>query len=103
MNNIFFPSQYKKAIINRKKNITIRYGGEFRKYKKGKTYSAKSYAGRNFDINVKILKITKIRIENLKELGINMNTIKKLKKEHKGVVEVIKFEVIWGKRQEVNP
>lgn len=94
MKNIFFPAQYKKAIINRKKNITIRYGNEFGKYKKGKTYSAKSYAGRDMKINIMIIKITKTKIENLKELGINMNTIKKLKKEHKGVVEVIRFRFV---------
>jgi hypothetical protein len=94
MNAMFFPSQYKKVLVELKKNITIRYGNEFGKYKQNKIYALKSYAGRDMKIKVKILRTTKSSINGLKELGINANTIKKLKREHKGPVELIRFKVV---------
>jgi hypothetical protein len=92
--DMFFPSQYKKALISRKKNVTIRYGDEFGKYKKGKIYSAISYSGNDMGVKVKILETKRVSVTSLKEMGINQNTINKLNREQKGFVELIKFEVI---------
>lgn len=49
MNNIFFPYQYKKALLNKTKNTTIRIKDEIGKYKIGEIYNAKSYAGKKLE------------------------------------------------------
>ncbi|MBW3013672.1 hypothetical protein KY335_00350 [Candidatus Woesearchaeota archaeon] len=98
MADIFFPNQYKKALLNKTKNTTIRVGKEVGKYKAGKTYSAKSYAGREWGIKIKILNISKTTVDKLSDFGLQKRNIERVKKE-KGItsntkVEVIKFKVL---------
>ncbi|MFC1774738.1 hypothetical protein ACFLZN_00295, partial [Nanoarchaeota archaeon] len=62
MKEIPFPSQYKKAIQSGKKNITIRINKEVGKYEKGKIYEAMSYAGTKWNIQIKIVEITKTKL-----------------------------------------
>jgi len=98
MDEIFFPSQYKKALLSKTKNSTIRIGAEIGKYKAGKIYSVKSYAGRNWNIKIKILKIFPTILGELSKLGILMRSIEATQKKEKislnEKVELIRFEVV---------
>lgn len=71
MDEIFFPSQYKKAILQKTKNTTIRIGKEIGKYSAGKVYLAKSYAGNNWGIKIKISSVVKTKINQLSDHGIH--------------------------------
>jgi len=92
MNSIFFPAQYKKAILNKTKNTTIRINKEIGKYKVSKTYIAKSYAGINWNKKIKIIKTNTIKPNKLSEFGIPKRTINLIKNNAK--VEVIRFKVL---------
>ncbi|HCC04921.1 TPA: hypothetical protein DEP58_01280 [Patescibacteria group bacterium] len=96
MNEIFFPSQYKKALVTGAKNTTIRIGNERGKYAIGKTYSAKSYTGRDWNLRVKILKITQTTLGGLLQYGIPKRSIETIqKKENIALnekVELVRFE-----------
>jgi len=98
MNEIFFPSQYKKALLNKTKNSTIRIGNEIGKYKVGRIYYAKSYAGRNWNLKIKILKISSTTLEKLSEFGIPNRSIEATRKKEKislnEKVELIRFKVL---------
>jgi len=98
MNIVFFPSQYKKALVNKTKNTTIRIGEEVGKYKIGEIYSARSYAGNNLGIKIKIKNIIKTTIDKLDDFDIPKRTIysiiKKEKVSTKEKVEIMRFEVI---------
>ena len=98
MDEIFFPSQYKKALLNKIKNSTIRIGDEIGKYKVGKIYTAKSYAGKGWNIKVKILKVIPTTLNNLSEFGIPKRSIEATQKKEKislnEKVELIQFEVL---------
>ncbi len=98
MNEIFFPSQYKKTLLSKTKNSTIRIGAEIGKYKVGKIYSAKSYAGRNWNIKIKILKIIPTTLGELSKFNIPKRSIKVTQKKEKislnEKVELIRFEVV---------
>ena len=98
MNEIFFPSQYKKALLSKTKNCTIRIGAEIEKYKVGKIYSVKSYAGRSWNIKIKILKISPTTLGELSKFGIPERSIKATKKKEKislnEKVELIQFKMV---------
>jgi|TARA_B100001964_G_scaffold209819_1_gene243626 uncharacterized protein YqfB (UPF0267 family) len=98
MNEIFFPSQYKKALLSKTKNSTIRIGAEIGKYKVGKIYSAKSYAGRNWNIKIKILEIFPTTLDELPKFGIPKRSIEAAQKKEKTSfnekAELIRFEVV---------
>ena len=98
MDEIFFPSQYKKALLSKTKNSTIRIGAEIGKYKVGKTYSAKSYAGRSWNIKIKILKIFPTTLGELPKFDIPQRSIEATQKKEKislnEKVELIQFEVL---------
>lgn len=98
MNEIFFPSQYKKALLNKTKNTTIRINKEIGKYQKGKIYSAKSYSGRNWNIKIKILKILPTKLGELSKLKIPKRSIESIQKKEKislkEKVELIKFKIL---------
>ena len=98
MNEIFFPTQYKKALLSKTKNTTIRIGNEIGKYKAGHIYSAKSYAGRDWDIKIKIGKIIPTTLGELSKFGIPKRSIEATQKEEKislnEKVELIRFEVV---------
>ncbi|MBI2645003.1 hypothetical protein HYW94_02405 [Candidatus Uhrbacteria bacterium] len=98
MDEIFFPSQYKKALLNKTKNSTIRIGNEIGKYKVGKIYSAKSYAGRNWNIKIKVLKIFPTILDRLSDFNIPKRSIESIQKKEKisrnEKVELIRFEVL---------
>lgn len=98
MDEIFFPSQYKKTLLSKTKNSTIRIGAEVGKYKVGKIYSAKSYAGRNWNIKIKILKIFPITLGELSSFGIPKRSIEATQKKERislnEKIELIRFEVI---------
>lgn len=98
MNEIFFPSQYKKALLNKKKNTTIRISAEIGKYEVGKIYSAKSYAGRSWDVQVKILKKISTTLGKLSDFDIPKRSIELIQNKEKvslnEKVELIRFEVM---------
>ncbi|MEI7718437.1 MAG: hypothetical protein WCI72_01100 [archaeon] len=98
MYEIFFPTEYKKAVLNGTKNSTIRVKKETGRYKVGKIYSAMSYAGKDWNIKVKILKVTKTKIGELAKAGIPEKNINSLNKKEKifpnDRVEIIKFKTI---------
>ena len=98
MNEIFFPSQYKNALLNRTKNITIRTGNELGKYTSGKVYSAKSYAGRIWNIRIKILNVFSTTLEGLSAYKIPKRSIKALQKNERirinEKIELLQFRVL---------
>ena len=98
MDEMFFPSQYKKALLNKTKNSTIRIGAEIGKYKVGKIYSTKSYADRNWNIKIKILKIFPTTLGELSKFDIPKRSIEATRKKEKislnEEVELIRFEVV---------
>ena len=98
MNEIFFPSQYKKALLNKTKNSTVRVGNEIGKYKVGKIYSVKSYSGRDWNIKIKIIKIFPNTLGKLSKFNIPKQSIKAIQKKEKispnEKVELIRFEVL---------
>lgn len=98
MNEIFFPTEYKKSVLNGTKNSTIRIKKETGKYKVGKIYSARSYAGKDWNIKVRILKVTKTKIGELAKLGISEKNINAIRKEEEMLpnerIEIIKFKIL---------
>jgi hypothetical protein len=98
MDEIFFPSQYKKTILHKVKNSTIRIGKEIGKYKAGKTYLAKSYAGNSWYVKIKINSVTKTKLRQLSEFGIPERSIVATQRKEKislnEPVEIIKFTVV---------
>jgi len=98
MNYIFFPSQYKKALLKRTKNITIRIGDEIGQYHVGKIYSAKSYSGRVWNVKIKVINIFLTRLNQLTRFGIPQRSIESIQsKENISLntkVELIKFKVL---------
>ena len=87
--DMFFPPQYKKSLLRGIKNVTVRTGAEREKYKVGKVYNAKSYAGRDWGVKVKILKVIPTSSEKLSEYISERSA-----KPFKGKVEVIRFKVV---------
>jgi len=98
MSEIFFPSQYKKALLGKMKNNTIRIGNEIGKYKVGKTYLVKSYAGRYWNLKIKIIKIIPTILGKLLEFNIPKRSIEAIQKKEKislkEHIELIQFEVL---------
>jgi len=98
MKPIFFPSHYKKAILDNKKNMTLRVKSEIGKYKKGQTYRAKSYAGTDWKVDIKVLDVIKTSLSKLSDFGIPKSSIDLIRKKEKlknnSPVELIKFKVV---------
>jgi len=98
MNEIFFPTQYKKALLSKTKNTTIRIGNEIGKYKVGHIYSAKSHAGRDWDIKIKIGKIIPTTLGELSKFAVPKKSIAAMKNKDEislnEKVELIRFEVV---------
>lgn len=88
-----FPSQYKKSLLSGKKNTTIRIGAECGKYQKGKTYGAGSYAGADWNIEIRITSVTPTIIKELKTQGIPGSVVSSILKQ-KGVSEKTKADLI---------
>jgi hypothetical protein len=97
MDEIFFPAQYKKAILQKTKNTTIRFGKEIGKYSAGKVYLAKSYAGNNWGIKIKINSVIKITLNQLSDHGIPERSIAAIQRKENicpnESVEVIRFTI----------
>ena len=98
MKTIFFPSNYKKALLEKKKTMTIRVKAEIGKYKKGQIYMVKSYAGSDWGVNVRILDINLTNLKNLSHLGIPKRSIESIQRKEKinknSRVELLKFEIV---------
>lgn len=98
MDEIFFPSQYKRAILHKTKNSTIRIGKEMGKYKAGKIYSAKSYAGNNWGVKIKVNSVIKTKLRQLSKYGIPERSIEATRQKEKislnESVEVIQFTIV---------
>ncbi len=95
---MFFPSQYKKALINKKKNTTIRIGKEMGKYKAGKVYYAKSYKGVDWGIKIKVIKVIPTILNKLTNFGIHKQSLERIKRVGKinpdSEVELIRFKIL---------
>ncbi|MEI7426165.1 MAG: hypothetical protein WCK16_04570 [Candidatus Moraniibacteriota bacterium] len=98
MSAISFPAQYKQSILHKTKNSTIRIGEEIDKYKAGETYSVKSYAGKHWNVKIKILSITKTKLCCLSNHNIPKRSIKATQRKEKILsdepVEIIRFVVV---------
>jgi len=98
MDEILFPTQYKKALLSKKKNMTIRIKEEIGKYKPGKVYLAKSYSGKDWDIKIRVLKRTLTTPGKLFFLGVPKKSIESMKNREKissnEEVELIQFKVL---------
>ncbi len=81
MNTIPFPPSYKKALINKTKNTTIRAVDELGIYKVGKIYHATTYHGKPWGINIKIQQIFQTNIKSLAKHGIPKRSIDSLIKK----------------------
>ncbi|MFA6090092.1 MAG: hypothetical protein WC755_09625 [Candidatus Woesearchaeota archaeon] len=96
MKDIYFPLRYKKALINKTKNTTIRIGNEIGKYEVGKTYFAKSYAGNEWDIKIIIKDVIPTTFGDLEKYGIPKRTIssimRKEKVDTKTYIEIVRFD-----------
>ncbi|HUW24473.1 MAG TPA: hypothetical protein VMW04_02485 [Patescibacteria group bacterium] len=98
MNCIPFPSSYKKSLLSKTKNITIRIKNELGKYKVGKIYKATSCSGKEWGIRLKVNRVNKTTVDKLSSYAIPQKTINPLLKKGdvspKSMVEVVSFEVI---------
>ena len=98
MPKIFFPSQYKKAILKKTKIVTIRINSEMDKYKINKIYKACSYGGADWKRKIKITETKKSSVNNLLKLGIPKKSLISLKNNNhlkkSNVVQIIHFEYL---------
>ncbi len=98
MKEIFFPTSYKKALLNKTKNTTIRTKEEMGKYKEGKIYKAKSYTDSDWKISIKVIKITKMKLGELRGIRIPERSIRAIMNKEKidldSEIELIRFEVV---------
>lgn len=98
MKFINFPPQYKKAILKKIKNTTLRIKNERGKYKAGKIYLAQSYAGNSWNQKIKIAQIIKTTINQLSKYNIPAKSIRAIAKSAKisakEPVEIIRFNYI---------
>ena len=98
MKKIFFPPQYKKGILGKTKNMTIRTSSEVGKYIIGQVYNAYSYGGANWKRKIKITETKKSSVGNLLKLGIPKKSLVSLKNNNhlkkSSVVEIIRFEYL---------
>ena len=96
MNEILFPSQYKRAILKKQKNTTIRIGKEIGKYKVGKSYLIKSYSGNSWHTIITINTIQRTTINHLSKFGISKKSIESLQRKEKifpkTPIEIIRFK-----------
>lgn len=98
MSKMFFPSQYKKAILKKTKIVTIRVDSEIDKYKINKTYTVCSYGGTDWKRRIKITKTKKSSVGGLLKLGFpqksltSLNVSNHLKKSD--IVQIIHFEYL---------
>jgi len=98
MQEILFPSQYKSALVNKTKSSTVRVDKERGKYVVGKIYCAKSYAGTDWKIKIKILEVIPTTVKQLYNYGLTKMNLKPLLKDPNvsvnTKVELIKFKVL---------
>ncbi len=98
MRTIPFPFRYKKALLNKTKNTTIRVSKEVGKYKKGRIYVTESYAGRNWGVKIKINDVVSTKLGDLKDFGIPKQSINAILKQKgislKSKADLIRFEII---------
>ncbi|MBD3259448.1 hypothetical protein GF371_02340 [Candidatus Woesearchaeota archaeon] len=87
--------------MNKTKNTTIRTGSEIGKYKQGKIYDACSYAGRDWGIKIKIIKVIRTKAGKLKDYGLSERNIRAAKVSQDSIVELIKFKIEKRKNQAV--
>lgn len=98
MNTIPFPSQYKKALVNKTKNVTLCIDKQIGKYEVGKIYSVTTYSGKPWNIKIKILNIFPTTLDKLFEFGIPKKSIEAMQKREKislhEKVELIRFKIL---------
>lgn len=95
---IYFPSSYRKALLQRTKTYTIRTGRELDKYKESCIYDVFSYGQTDWKLRIKIDKINKVKVDELSKLGIPKRSVDSLiNKTHLGLkdkVELIHFSYL---------
>ncbi len=99
MDNIInFPSSYKKALLNKTKDITIRTDKEIGKYKTGFIYECYSYKNTCFGVKIKIVSVNRISVDKLSNYKIPDKSIKSFLNKTKincdEIVELIRFDYI---------
>ena len=84
--------------MSKTKNTTIRTDKEIGKYKTGKTYLAKSYAGNSWGIEIKVVETSRIKVGQLGNHGIPDRSIAAIRRNEKmsvsSLVEVIRFKYV---------
>ena len=80
-NIIYFPSFYKRVLLNKTKTYTIRTDNEIGKYREGKTYGVYSYGETDWKLRIRIDKVYKVSVNELTRLGIPERSIKSLIKK----------------------
>lgn len=98
MSKIFFPSQYKKAILKKTKIVTIRVDSEIDKYEINKIYTVCSCGGTDWKRKIKITKTKKSPVRDLLKLGIPQKSLTSLKVSNhlkkSDIVQIIHFEYL---------
>lgn len=92
MNTIPFPASYKKAVLAKRKTMTVRVGDEKGKYKAGNVYATCSYSGTDWGTVVRIVSVIRMRLADLpipKQSVASLQRKTKLSKNDE--VEIVRF------------
>jgi uncharacterized protein YqfB (UPF0267 family) len=89
MKNIPFPTHYRRSLREGRKTMTVRLDQELGKYTKGEILRATSYAGNDWGIDIKVIKVIRTTIGRLNEHGVPGNSVEGiLKKGYNSETEV---------------
>jgi len=65
METIYFPKEYKRALLSGKKNTTIRFGEELDKYKPLARYKTITYGGKPIGIDIDIESVEDVKLSEV--------------------------------------
>lgn len=101
-----FPNEYKKALVEGKKNTTVRVEQEVGRYSQGGIYEATSYSGKKWGVLIEIKEVKRASKSDLRELNLPWQTRKKITKELESqksdTLEVITFKILGGPLRNVS-
>jgi uncharacterized protein YqfB (UPF0267 family) len=98
MEDIPFPSRYKKALLKGTKTSTIHIKNKIGKYRSGKIYQTMSYSGEDWETKIEIIKIITAPLKNLQNYGIPQESLLSVSRNNNlsmdEKVDLIKFKII---------